>query len=110
MTANCQACALGPTKVDGHAELMVHSLAAAGMLFKCSRCELPWMRSYSPDGRYEWMRLSDRIDATACVGIVMPSSRPPPAAVAALAGAGGDAVDHWLAIQRSWKRSPRVPR
>jgi len=109
MNANCEACARGPTKVDGHPELRVHSLGVAGMLFKCRRCELTWMRSYSPVGRYEWTRLAERIGATGCVGIVMPSRGASPAAAAEISGAGGEAMDHWLAIQHSWKHTAHRP-
>ena len=109
MHANCEACARGPAKVDGHAALMVHSLGVAGMLFKCRQCELTWMRSYSAHGRYDWTRLSDRIGAPACVGVVMPSCGASPAAVAAAPSVAGEAMDHWLAIQRGWKQSSRRP-
>ena len=109
MNTNCEACARGPSKVDGHAALMVHSLGVAGMLFKCRRCELTWMRSYSSEGRYDWTRLSDRIGAPACVGIVMPACGAIPEPVAAVPDVGGEAMDRWLAIQRGWKQPARRP-
>ena len=104
LNANCEACSRGPAKADGHPALRVHSLGAAGMLFKCRQCELTWLRSYSLGARYAWTRLDDRA-ATACVGIVMPSVGASPAAEASTAR--GDAMDHWLAIQRGWKQPSR---
>jgi hypothetical protein len=110
MNENCEACALGPSNVDGHAALMVHSMAAAGVLFKCRRCELTWMRSYFTEGRYNWTRLADRAAAAACIGILMPSTGTTPAAVAEVSSVGGETVDHWLATQHSWKHTSRRPR
>jgi hypothetical protein len=109
MNKSCEACARGPSTVDGHGGLTVHSMGVAGMLFKCRQCELTWMRSYSSDGRYGWTRLADHTAATACVGIVMPSAVPSPAAVAEISGEQADAMDHWLAIRPSWKQTPRRP-
>ena len=111
MNTNCEACALGPTNVEGHAALAVHSMAAAGILFKCRLCELMWMRSYFTEGRYDWTRLADRAAAAACIGVLMPAARASPAAVAAeVSGAGGEAMDHWLAMQHSWKHTLRRSR
>lgn len=110
MNENCEACALGPAKVDGHAALMVHSMAAAGVLFKCRRCELTWMRSYSTTGRYDWTRLPDRAAAAACIGVLMPSAGTIPTAVAEVSSAGGEAMDRWLTVQHSWKHTSRRPR
>jgi hypothetical protein len=76
MNANCDACARGASKVDGHAALMVHSFAMAGMIFKCRQCDLAWRRSYSSDGVYGWTRLAGRMSATAGVGIMMPAASP----------------------------------
>jgi hypothetical protein len=109
MSKSCEACARGPSMVDGHDGLTVHSMGVAGMLFKCRRCELTWMRSYSRDGRYGWTRVADHIAATACVGIVMPTAGASPAAAAEISGGRGDAMDHWLAIRRSWKQTSRRP-
>ncbi len=109
MNESCEACALGPTKVDGHAALTVHSMAAAGMLFKCRRCELTWMRSYSIDGLFNWTRLPAHKAPADCVGIVLPSAGTRPAAVGAVADVAIDNVGHWPALQHSWKRPLRVP-
>lgn len=107
MNANCEACTLGPAKIDGHAALMVHILAVAGMLFKCRQCELTWMRSYSADDRYEWTRLPERTVAPMPLGIVIPAAAARSRAVAEVSSPGGETMDHWLAIQHSWKHATR---
>jgi len=107
MNANCEACALGPAKIDGHGALMVHTLAVAGILFRCRRCELTWLRSYSADGRYQWTRIAETMHAGACLGVVMPSARARPAAVAKVSDTERETMDHWLAMQHSWKHTSR---
>lgn len=79
MNASCDACVRGPSKVDGHAGLMVQSLGTTGMIFKCRECALMWMRPYSGNGHYGWTRLADRMATTAWFGISMPPARPRPA-------------------------------
>jgi len=124
MNANCDACARGPSNVDGHAGLMVQSLGSTGMVFKCRVCALTWMRSYSGDGHYGWTRLADRTPATAWFGFIMPPARPRPAtaevvdharpatprpAAAEVAAPGGAALDQWLSIQQVLKQPPHRP-
>lgn len=103
MNANCDDCMRGPSMIDGHPGLIVRSLGKEGMMFTCRHCDLAWSRSYSTTGQYEWTRQAERVAATACVGVVLPATRPEPAAVVAAAGIGGGALDQWLAIQRGWK-------
>src|SRR5690348_17143489 len=107
MSKSCEACARGPSMVDGHDGLTVHSMGVAGMLFKCRRCELTWMRSYSRDGRYGWTRVADHIAATACVGIVMPTGGA--SRDAGISGGRGDAMVLWSAIRGSWTQTARRP-
>jgi hypothetical protein len=107
MNANCEACALGPAKIEGHAALMVHILAVAGIVFRCRRCELTWLRSYSANGVYQWRRIVEPMEAGASLGVVMPSARVRPAAVAKISDTERENMDHWLAVQHSWKRTSR---
>lgn len=94
--------------IDGHPGLVVRSLGRSGLIFTCRHCDVLWSRSYSATGHYEWSREADRVAANVRVGVVLPTVRREPAVVAA-AVATGDALDQWLAIQRSWKprRDPK---
>lgn len=75
MQTDCNACARGASKADGHAGLVVHSLGAASMTFSCRQCGLAWTRSYSANsGDYGWTRIADRMAVGAGVGILTPAA------------------------------------
>jgi hypothetical protein len=40
----CNGCIAGPTGVEGHQDLFVHTMSAGPMQFKCRTCGALWMR------------------------------------------------------------------
>ena len=41
----CKDCIQGPTGIEGHQELFVHTMSGGPMQFKCRACGALWMRS-----------------------------------------------------------------
>ena len=108
MDTSCNACLRGPSKIDGHADLLVRGLGATSIVFQCRSCGLLWSRSYSPDNYFAWERCADRVARSGPVCVTLPSVRAAPGAVAHDADRAPAAMDGWLAIQSGWKR-PRRP-
>ena len=59
----CEACSIGPSKIDGHGDLLVQMMGNAVMTFKCRACATIWSRSYRGEGELVWTR----VDASAPV-------------------------------------------
>lgn len=54
MNMLCHACRLGPSAIDGHADLMVLTLGEDRMCFRCQGCQSLWYRTFMGQGRYAW--------------------------------------------------------
>jgi hypothetical protein len=50
----CHACRLGPSAIDGHADLMVLTLGDDRMCFRCQGCQSLWYRTFVGQGLYTW--------------------------------------------------------
>ena len=101
MSAPCVACDQGAVGIEGHADLRVRSLGAYGMAFTCRACGTRWDRDTPTHGVFVW---AHAVDGVASRGNVLPPSsgaeaRPLPSASLQ------SSLDHWLAIQSSWKRT-----
>lgn len=76
MDTQCNACMRGPTKIDGHADLLVRRLGPASIVFECRSCGLLWSRSYSGDNCFTWGRL-DQAAQFVAVGVAVPALTSP---------------------------------
>jgi hypothetical protein len=76
MDAQCTACLRGPSKIDGHADLIVRRLGLASIVFQCRSCGLLWSRSYSGNNDFSWLRL-DRTAQSVAVGVAVPVAASP---------------------------------
>jgi hypothetical protein len=56
----CHACGLGPSAIDGHADLMVLTLGEDRMCFRCQGCQALWDRTSAGGGGYAWSRIAER--------------------------------------------------
>lgn len=56
----CHACVLGPSAIDGHADLMVLTLGDDRMCFRCQGCQSLWYRTSAGPGGYAWSRAGER--------------------------------------------------
>ena len=72
MDAQCSACMRGPSRIDGHADLVVRRLGPASIVFQCGSCDLLWSRSYSGNNGFVWGRL-DRAAQSVAVGVAVPA-------------------------------------
>lgn len=68
----CVDCARGPQGIGGHAQLMVHSLGALQMSFKCGSCRALWSRAGKRQGEYGWTDLGGGATQSECVGVLIP--------------------------------------
>lgn len=73
MHTQCNACARGPSKVDGHADLRVRRLGPSGIILECRSCGLLWSRSYRGADSFTWTRL-DRLAQSAGAGVAVPAA------------------------------------
>lgn len=73
MDAPCNACARGPSKIDGHADLLVRRLGPTSIVFQCRTCGLLWSRSCSGHTGFAWARL-DRAAQSVAVGVAVPTA------------------------------------
>jgi hypothetical protein len=76
MDTQCSPCMRGPSKIDGHANLRVRRLGAAGIVFQCRGCGALWSRSYSGSGGFTWARL-DRASQSGAAGVAVPAAAMP---------------------------------
>ncbi len=74
MNEQCEACVRGPSRIDGHADLLVQRLGPASIVFRCRSCGLLWSRSYSWNNCFAWGRL-DRAAQSAAGGVAVPAAR-----------------------------------
>lgn len=72
MDAQCDACSRGPSKIDGHPDLLVRRLGPTSIVFQCRGCGLLWSRSYSGNDGFAWERL-DRTAQSVAVGVAVPA-------------------------------------
>lgn len=107
MDTPCNACLRGPSKIDGHAGLLVRSLGAASIVFECRSCGLLWSRSYSANDCFAWERFAERVARSVPVGVTVPSLCASPAVAAHGADRGHAGMEGWLAIQGGWARPRR---
>ncbi len=56
----CPACLLGPSAIDGHADLMAVTLGEDRMCFRCQACQSLWDRKPAGRGGYAWSRTAER--------------------------------------------------
>jgi hypothetical protein len=56
----CPACLLGPSAIDGHADLMVLTLGEDRMCFRCQGCQSLWYRTFIGQDRYAWSRAAEQ--------------------------------------------------
>lgn len=57
----CHACLLGPSAIDGHADLMVLTLGEGRMCFRCQGCQSLWYRTRAGQGGYAWSRTAEQV-------------------------------------------------
>jgi hypothetical protein len=106
MTPLCAACIAGPSRVEGHPDLLARSLGEHGMAFACRHCQALWSRSYSTTGDFAWVRSpANGQDVGMRLPLLPVANAAPPAG--RMNSAPG-AADHWLATQLSWKRPKRA--
>lgn len=55
----CDACRTGPTGIQGHPHLLVHTMGESSMAFNCDTCAAFWSRTPFPE-RYVWARIPKR--------------------------------------------------
>lgn len=61
MNMLCHACRLGPSAIDGHADLMVLTLGEDRMSFRCQGCQSLWYRTAARQGGFAWSRAAEQV-------------------------------------------------
>jgi hypothetical protein len=59
----CPECTKGPSRIDGHPNLIVQMMGNAGMTFKCVNCSTRWSRNYRGEGDFQWVRVDPQAPA-----------------------------------------------
>ena len=72
MDVPCPACSRGPTGFAGHSELNVHTIGDRRMMLRC-RCGAFWSRTLEKEGYFAWAALTQRMAASAELGIPVPA-------------------------------------
>ena len=72
MDVPCPACARGPTGFAGHGELNVHTIGDGRMMLRCRPCGAFWSRTLEKEGYFAWAALTERMAASAQLGIPVP--------------------------------------
>lgn len=57
----CHACVLGPSAIDGHADLLVLTLGEGRMGFRCQGCQSLWYRTPARQGGFAWSRTAEQV-------------------------------------------------
>ena len=61
MKTLCHACLLGPSDIDGHADLLVLTLGESRMCFRCQGCQSLWYRTPARHGGFTWSRTAEQV-------------------------------------------------
>jgi hypothetical protein len=61
MNMLCPACLLGPSAIDGHADLLVLTLGEGRMGFRCQGCQSLWYRTAARHGGFAWSRTAEQV-------------------------------------------------
>ena len=77
----CHACQLGPSAIDGHADLLVLTLGEGRMCFRCQGCQSLWYRTRAGQGDYAWSTTAEQVVRMLKLDLALPplsGSRWPP--------------------------------
>jgi hypothetical protein len=72
MDIPCPACFRGPTGFAGHDELNAHTIGDGRMMLRCGSCRSFWSRTLEKEGYFAWAALTERMAASAEMGIAVP--------------------------------------